>query len=818
MPITSSLHDHWSFIGDSDTIWRSASVPGNIFTDLLDHKLIEDPFILNNEEKVQWVSDEFWVYRSDFSVDSKQLSKKHQQLTFEGLDTYANVYLNDTLILEARNAFRTYKVDVANYLIDKNELKVEFTPTREFEESEKEKLDYELPEGNRVFTRKAQFQYGWDWGPVLNTAGIWKDISLQSWDDLIIEDVFIAQGMITETDANLYAEVTITSDQEKEVTLIAKTGELIFEQKIQLSKGTYDYTLPISIKKPKLWWPHNLGDPHLYDFSVQVLDKEIILDEHNIKHGIRTVQLFAQRDSIGQEFYFKVNNVPVFMKGANYIPQNSFQNKVSDQHYENLLNDVVASNMNMLRVWGGGIYENDIFYDLCDEKGILIWQDFMFACAMYPGDEDFLQNVQQEAFDQVIRLRNHPSIALWCGNNENSEAWHRWGWQTGKTEAQKKEIWGNYLKVFDSILPYTVDRLTDVNYWESSPKYGRGNPKYKTEGDAHDWWIWHDAKPFEDLEKNVPRFMSEFGFQAFPSIEAINYINQLDTLNIQTEALKSHQKHSRGFQLIDEYMKRDYPDAHNDFDYVYLNQVNQAKGITLGIEAHRRARPYNMGTLYWQLNDCWPVISWSSIDYFGNWKALQYHAKKSFENLLISPSLKDNKASIYIVNDHLHAISDTLSMRILDFSGNELWSLKKEVTALQNASNLVFELPLEEMIINLEESVLVTNFQGETDEFYFVKPKDLLLPDTQTSQFDVEWHDGAYQITIVSPVLLKDVFLTSDAKGKFSDNFFDIIPNEKKVIVFQTDSKTKPIIKMRTLNDVIAVDHSKKEYYKTDSK
>jgi beta-mannosidase len=817
IPDTQVLDSNWSFKSQHETEWKSATVPGNIFTDLLDHQLIEDPFILNNEEQVQWVSDSSWVYQSSFFVDEKTLQRKHHQMIFEGLDTYAKVYLNDSLILRANNAFRTYPVEVQSILKSVNQLRIEFESTRIQEEKEKAKLDYELPEGNRIFTRKAQFQYGWDWGPKLNTSGIWKDILLKSWDDMELEAVYIAQGMITETDAELFVEATITSDVQKDIVLKAQTNDLSFETTIQLNKGTYDYTLPITLNKPKLWWPHNLGDPHLYEFSVQILDGKIIKGKKDIRHGIRTVQLFAQQDSIGQEFYFKVNNVPVFMKGANYIPQNSFQNKVTDQHYENLLTDVVESNMNMLRVWGGGIYENHIFYDLCDEKGILVWQDFMFACAMYPGDEDFLNNVQQEAFDQVIRLRNHPSIALWCGNNENSEGWHRWGWQAGRSESEKEEIWGNYLKVFDSILPYTVDRLTDVNYWESSPKYGRGNPKYKTEGDAHDWWVWHDAKPFEDFEKNVPRFMSEYGFQSYPSIEAINQINQLNTLNLQTDALKSHQKHSRGFQLIDEYMKRDYPDAHSDLDYWYLSQLTQAKGITLGIEAHRRARPYNMGTLYWQLNDCWPVISWSGIDHLGNWKALQYQAKKSFENLLISFELKDNQLKTYVVNDNLNSISGPLFLKILDFSGNELWSTDKSITALENTSSKAHELSLKEMIINLEESVLVASFEGVTSHFYFVKPKDLLLPDFETSVFEIQSVSNGFNITLESPTLQKDVCLLTNTKGKLSDNFFDLLPNEKKVIFFQTDEKEIPKFDIRTLNDVIAIDHSKQEFLKTES-
>lgn len=817
-PIVQKLDSNWSFKQDSDTIWRSAEIPGNVHTDLMKHDLIPDPFILNNEDIVQWVSDQSWIYETQFSIDEETLLKKNHQLNFEGLDSYTHIYLNDSLILKSNNAFRTFKVDIKGLLKKDNTLRVQFYSTENFEEKEKSKLDYELPEGNRIFTRKAQFQYGWDWGPKLNTSGIWKDIYVKSWDDIVLKNVYVAQGMISETDADLFVEVTIESEIEKEVSLIIKTGKDTFEKKLELTKGVYQYTLPISIKNPKLWWPHNIGTPNLYEFSIEINDGKTTLDNKSIKHGIRTIQLIAENDSIGQSFYFKVNNVPIYMKGANYIPQNSFQNKVSSQHYENLLSNVVDSNMNMLRVWGGGIYENDIFYDLCDEKGILVWQDFMFACAMYPGDEDFLNNVQEEAMDQVIRLRNHPSIALWCGNNENSEGWNRWGWQSGKTEAQKEEIWNNYQKVFDSILPNTVDRLSDINYWESSPKYGRGNPKYKTEGDAHDWWVWHDAYPFEHFEENVPRFMSEFGFQGFPSIETLNYINHSDSLDLKTDAIKSHQKHIRGFQLIDEYMKRDYPEPQNDFDYVYLSQLNQARGITMGIEAHRRAKPYNMGTLYWQLNDCWPVISWSSIDYLGNWKALQYRAKESFKNLIISPHFKNNKFSIHIINDNLITSNNILFLKILDFAGNEIWTTEKEILVQENSSQLVYELSLEGMIINLDEVVLVSTFQDEQDLFYFTKPKELILPESSLQINGITKTTGGYNIELSSTKLEKDIFLSSDIKGKFYDNFFDILPNEKKMIFFQTDSYKEPTISFRTLNTILQQDKRRKESYKTDSK
>ena len=452
--------------------------------------------------------------------------------------------------------------------------------------------------------------------------------------------------------------------------------------------------------------------------------------------------------------------------------------------------------MNMLRVWGGGIYENDEFYDLCDEKGILVWQDFMFACAMYPGDTKYLENIQQEAIDQVKRLRNHASIALWAGNNENSEGWHRWGWQSEKSEEEKKEIWDNYLKVFDSILPNTVKELSQTPYWESSPKYGRGNPNYKTQGDAHDWWVWHDAYPFEHFEENVPRFMSEFGFQSFPSYEAIQYINQKDSIDIHTDAMKSHQKNSRGFQLIDEYMARDYKVPTNDEDYAYVSQLVQAKGITMGIEAHRRAKPYNMGTLFWQLNDCWPSISWSSIDYFGNWKALHYKAKKSFENVLITSKLNGNIIETTIINDSFKNKKGNLELQLLDFNGKVLWSETKSIVVGKNSNKKYFALHVDE---NYRNTVFVTKFKEAVSLFYLEKPKNLQLQKVEIKRVVSKSKNG-FTIKLFSSTLQKDLFLSTIKKGHFSDNYFDLLPNETKTIFFETKVNVMDDLKIKSLN------------------
>jgi beta-mannosidase len=802
LPVTIGLHNDWQFKAVTDSIWQAATVPGNVHSDLLDNKRIEHPFIGANEDSLQWITATDWEYKTTFFVDKETLLKKYIELNFEGLDTYASVFLNDSLILETKNAFREFSVDVKYALKFENELKISFKRTSIPEENEKAKLNYQLPEGNRIFTRKAQFQYGWDWGPKLNTSGIWRPVTLNAWNDFKIKSIQIKQATLEKDKA------VLTIDLETKNIVITDLSFDIYVND-SLTKTLENLPLihpsirPLIIKNPKLWWPHNLGKPFLYDIKVVVRDDKTILDSISVKKGLRTIELVTEKDSIGESFYFKVNDVPVYMKGANYIPQNSMQNQVTDAHYEQLLDDVVDANMNMLRVWGGGIYENDIFYDLCDEKGILIWQDFMFACAMYPGDNDFLENVEKEAIQNVKRLQNHASIALWCGNNESSEGWNRWGWQANRSDNEKDEIWNNYLKIFDSILPNTVSKLTEAPYWQSSPRYGRGNPSYKTEGDAHDWWIWHDAYPFEHLEENVPRFMSEFGFQSFPSYETIRYMNQSDSIEMSSAGFKNHQKHARGFQLIDEYMQRDFPIPNNAEDYVYVSQLLQAYGIAKGIEAHRRAKPYNMGTLYWQLNDCWPAVSWSSIDYFGNWKALHYQAKKSFENVLISAVIKDNRVKIHIVNDHREPVSGQLKVTLIDFQGNNSIEYNKEqITVFRLSSELVFN---EELTIkDKSTSFLRITFDNKTRLFYFNKPKDLKLDKAPIEKIITKTTKG-FQITLRSTTLQKNVFLHTKAKGYFSDNYFDLMPNTIVEIEFETEAKIEKLVdlKIKTLNDLV---------------
>ncbi len=800
------LESNWSLhkAADYSLVSDSVTIPSTVHKELL--PLIKHPFKGNHEDSLQWITEENWIYETIFTLDEKTLSKEHITLNFEGIDTYASIELNGHQILETDNAFLSWQQDVKPFLEKENELYVTFESPLEIEAKKAAANPYSLPEGNRVYTRKAQYQYGWDWGPRLNTMGIWKPVYLEAYNDFKIEDLYIKQNFIKDSIANLTAQIKLSEKCTELLKFQIKVNDsLYWEQDYQPKAQEDEFEIHFEIPEAKLWWPHNIGEPYLYDIEVLVSKNDELIDSKTLKTGIRTIELVNEPDDLSTSFYFKVNQVPVYMKGANYIPQNSMQDLVTDQHYEDLLSDVKDANMNMLRIWGGGIYENDIFYEKCDEKGILVWQDFMFACAMYPGDARFRESVTNEITHQITRLRNHSSIALWCGNNETSEAWHNWGWQEGRSQAERDSIWKDYRAVFQIAMPKYVSELSKEPYWESSPQLGRGNPRYEFEGDAHDWHVWHDAYPFEHFEAHVPRFMSEFGFQSHPSYEAIRYINEDETINIKSKDYASHQKHARGNELIREYMERDFPVPTNDEDYVYISQLLQAYGMSKGIQAHRRARPYNMGTLYWQLNDCWPVVSWSSIDHFGNWKALHYQAKRDFENVLISNVVENDTLKTYVVNDKLKTEVGDFELLIKDFHGKVLHrEFEDSSTASIDAgtSELVNTIDLNSININVNEVYVVTKYGKNELMSFLEKPKNLVLQPV-TMNMTTESVENGFKITLESNAFAKDVFLYTDTKGHFIDNFFNLEHNTKKTIIFETDSETVPVFKYKTLNGLM---------------
>jgi beta-mannosidase len=754
--------------------WYEAKVPGNNFSDLLNHGFITDPFYGTNEDSVQWVAENDWIYQSKFSVLEDTLTKNNHLLCFHGLDTYAKVFLNDSLILQADNMFRSWEIDVSKILKEENTLLVKFDAVSKIENEKQTVLGYSLPGGSRVFTRKAGFHYGWDWGAKITPSGIWRKVELKSWNACKIKDIYVIQDNLTDSFANLTIGIEIESSSEKSITI--KAYDKVWEN-FKLKKGNNKFSIIIRILKPELWWPNGYGKQKLYDIPVSIFNEHGLIDSQKKKIGLRKIELITDQDSIGESFYFKINNKPVFMKGANYIPQDNLQNRVTNSRYRNLLNDVKAANMNMLRVWGGGFYEEDIFYDLCDSLGILIWQDFMFACAMYPSDSLFLENIKQEVIDNIKRLRHHPSIALWCGNNENSEGWHRWGWQDSYTEKQKSVIWKGYQKTFQKILPTIVSENSQTAYWESSPKFGRGNPRHQFEGDAHYWGVWHDAEPFENLEKKVPRFMSEFGFQSFPEITTIATFSDSADWNLSSDVMKSHQKHSRGNSLITEYMAREFNVSKDFKKFIYASQVLQAEGMRIGLEAHRRSQSYCMGTLYWQLNDCWPVASWSSRDYFGNWKALHYTAQDVFAPIAISlEKTKNNSFNIWIISDTTNCY-DTLLVSTFSLEG-KLISCSKKFVKIQTKSQLIDSVPFckddEFIICNLKHQKVQSKvgFTEPIKNYDFPKP-------------NIQYKYIGGQLNLSTDIPTFQLYLHGEEE-RFFDNFFTLLPGEEKIIEIET--------------------------------
>ncbi|WP_282125283.1 beta-mannosidase [Marinifilum flexuosum] len=828
--IVKELNSNWEFSEKDSVNWLPAKVPGCVHTDLLANGKIEDPFYRLNEHDLQWIDKKDWIYKTEFDLDQNFLKKDRLVLDFKGLDTYADVYLNDQEVLSADNMFREWTVDVKKYLkTGKNKLKVEFrSPINEglklydangfvYPGAENDQAELGQVEGNKrvsIYTRKAGYHYGWDWGPRLVSSGIWRPICLKAWDNARIKDLQIVQNEVSEDLARFTAILELEAEQEVLAGIqIQNDGMDLATSEVQLKKGNHTYELDFDIKNPKLWWPNGLGDQILYNIKAQV---NINGKKEDASHriGIRTIEVVREKDEKGTSFFFRVNGIPVFLKGANYIPNDIFPSRVSKEQLKKVIATAKKSNMNMLRVWGGGYYEDDLFYDLCDEAGILVWQDFMFACAMYPGDQEFLNNVKLEARDNIKRLRNHTSIALWCGNNEILVAWHNWGWKRQAKEQGEEvsaKVWKAYADIFHEVLPKAVETYDPSRfYWSSSPSSGTGIKPDLINGDDHYWGVWWGKEPFETYATHIARFMSEYGFQSFPEMKSVRKYAEPKDYDIYSEVMKSHQRSSIGNETIEYYMLKDYKKPKDFESFLYVNHVLQAEGIKFALEGHRRAMPYCMGSLYWQINDCWPVASWSSTDYYQEWKALQYYVKKGFEPLLVSPYFENDSIKVAVVNDHLKEIKAKLVMRVLDFYGKEKWSESKDITICKNSSEVFFSQELKSFLRNRNpnrELFLVKVQMGkevlERNILYFNPVKDLELPQPNV-EFEITKGEEVYEISLTSDVLAKNLFFTlGDEDGFFSDNYFDVLAGESVNIKLETElslAEIKKVIQLRTLD------------------
>ena len=788
------LNCDWEFKQSGSGTWVNAIVPGCVHLDLLNNNKIPEPFFGTNEKDIQWIAEKDWIYRLTFRPEFEILTREKVILTFHGLDTYAKVYLNSDIILESNNMFHPWAIDVKNILKDdENELVVHFcSPINKVLPSLKSK-DYILPADNdqikntSPYTRKAPYHYGWDWGPSFATSGIWRSVELIGHGDWIVETAHLHQKKISRDKAELELQMSVVSSIEVDGELIiseAKKG-IHITKSIFLSIGSNSIDQSIVINNPELWWPVGHGEQNLYEFKI-TFNADNTTEKIVKRIGLRDFKVQQKKDENGTSFTFIINEKPIFSKGANWIPADSFTTRLKKQDYRKLLESAVKANMNTLRVWGGGIYESDDFYNLCDEMGILVWQDFMFACSLYPGDKTFLESVEKEARYQVNRLKGHPSIILWCGNNEIAWAWHNWGWR----EKYPKEVYTeDYNNLFHQLLPRVCNELDPSRfYWPSSPGDSDALPetgqKYGS-GDNHFWEVWHGGKEFSDFDENIGRFMSEYGMQSFPDLKTINMFCDQNQQNLDSDIIKAHQKASLGNGNVEKYVEMYYRQPKDFNSFVIVTQIMAGEAIKRAVEAHRRAMHYCMGSLYWQLNDCWPVASWSSLDYYGNWKALHYYAREFFNSVLISVLEKDDNTYIFLVNDGERFEKAVLELKLISFDGDLVKSENIEITIPANSSSEVYKTDTFNLLkgadsdsVLLRTGIVVNGKNIISNDYIFVRPKDLKLP-LHDFKHDYKIESGKHIIYIEAYTFIyKMHVLCSNDSGNFSKNFFEMIPGD----------------------------------------
>jgi beta-mannosidase len=808
------LDGDWQFRQSGQEAWHPARVPGCVHLDLMAAGLIPDPFYRDNEVRVQWVEKEDWEYRREFKVTSTIALKPHIELVAQGLDTLAAIYLNGQKVGETDNMFRTWRFDIKALLRPgQNELVVHFTsPVRRAQALEAQ-LPYKLP-GGSPHLRKAPYHFGWDWGPRLVTCGIWRPLAIEAWEGARLGELEITQEFLERNKFLLRTRAEILSDRGQEIAVkasILSQKPFTHSESVMIRAGSNFNEKSFSIINPDLWWPAGMGTQNLTTVKIDIYQKGKLLDSVAKRIGFRTLALEQNEDEWGRSFRFVVNGVPFFAKGGNWIPADSFLPRVTRQKYESLLRSCVAANMNMLRVWGGGVYESPDFYDLCDELGLVVWQDFMFACAMFPGDAAFLENVRAEAEFVVRELRHRPALALWCGNNECEEGWFHWGWK----ERLPPTVWADYEKIFHQLLPQTVERLDPGRaYWPSSPHSETvGDPRSDRSGDMHYWGIWHGQEPFAEYRKKFHRFFSEFGFQSFPLLETVETFTLPQDRNIASPVMEQHQKHPQGNRLILLYLLDHYR-LPKDFESLLLvSEILQAEGMKTAVEHFRSQMPRIMGALYWQVNDCWPAASWSGIDYSGAWKALHCYAKRFFNPVLVAALDDEKDLRVYAVSDLDEPLDAELHLGVYTYDGTAVQQGKTPLRLDPRASRLVVSKPLDELRGGLpaNEVFLVCELKkGETtlssNIHHFSPLKRVEFPQPEIRP-EVLARDGQVVVRLQTSKFAKDVYLSVPGiKGRFSDNFFDLVPGRTYEVGFISEQpvspdQLRPVLKVISLKD-----------------
>ncbi|MDF2539773.1 MAG: beta-mannosidase [Herbinix sp.] len=798
------LNGKWQMKRVDEASWTEAVVPGSVYNDLLNAGKMKDPYFRDNEYEVLELSSYDYEYKRTFTVTKETLHHDMVLLRCEGLDTLCELFINGVNILNADNMHRTYEIDIKDKLNQgENVIHVIFRSPVEYG-LKKDKELYLCSCADAVpgisHYRKAHSMSGWDWGPKLPDMGIWRNISICCFDLGRLEEVFITQTH-SEGKVDLDIKVNINNWCGLPLALLVSVetpdGKLLEKKTVN---DLSEQNINLSVENPKLWWPNNYGDQPLYKLTVILLNGTMEIDRDEKRIGLRTLYVDRHKDQWGESFYFVVNGKSIFSMGGNYIPEDNILARCSRDRSEQLIKSCVEANFNTIRVWGGGYYKEDYFYDLCDEYGLIVWQDHLYACGVYDFNDEFKENIRLETIDNVKRLRHHASLGLWSGNNELEYAWAYWGWGERFGEKLKND----YIKQFEEFLPPLNKELDPVtSYLVSSPSSTGyfDDPNNENIGDMHYWDVWHGRKPITEFRKFFPRFMSEFGLQSFPCLKTVETFTLPEDRNIFSYVMESHQKNGTGNEKILYYIGEHfkYP---KDFDsLLFASQLIQAEGIRNGVEHWRRNRGRCMGAIYWQLNDIWPVASWSSIDYYGRWKAVHYAAKRFYAPVLVSACEEGTKVSLHGSNDTLHKKSCKLTWSLRNYMGEILQNAELDVELEELTAKEITSLDFTDVLNTkqkrretyLEYQLLENGAVISGGTVLFVKAKHFTFIEPAIST-DVLEEEDKYILEVYSKAYAKFVELDLKAADAiFGDNIFDLTPGTRKRVELKKTNLSKQL-------------------------
>lgn len=818
-----TLNGNWKMREVTETHWLEANIPGSVMSTLLDHNRIGDPHWRLNEYEARELFRKDYEFCREFTASKELMEAGRVELLCYGLDTLAEIYINDILLANTNNMHRTWRFDCKSLLNQgENQLRIVFrapiTYMESYEPSEHKEISYVANgamKGNQ-YLRKAHCMFGWDWGAQVPDAGIWRDIELIGFSDGRIEEIEIIQHHHkngVELELNTRLELLQNEDYLVEYTLTSPKGDVITDQKAVEGKNNNH---SISVEQPELWWPNGYGEQPLYSLSVALIRQKEVSDRKEYTLGLRTLTISQEKDQWGSEFTFMINGVKIFAKGADYIPQDLVYSRITEDRIEKLIRSCVRANYNCLRVWGGGYYPSEDFYDLCDRNGLIVWQDLMYACNVYDMTKEFEENIIEETKDNVKRIRHHASLGLWCGNNELESAWLHWP----DFLPHSPQLRADYIKQFEYVLPRAVEEVDDRTFfWPSSPSSGGcfDDPDDENRGDTHYWAVWHGLKPFEDYRKYYFRFCSEFGFQSFPSIKTVNSFTEEEDRNIFSKVMESHQKNDSANGMILYYLSENFLYPKDFTSLLYVSQILQGIAIKFGVEHWRRNRGRCMGALYWQLNDDWPVASWASIDYYGRWKALHYMAKNFFAPIAGSIPRTDKTMEAHIQNERMEdkKCKVVMTLRKMDFTILRTDRFEAIIPAL--SSRKLGDIDYCELVSGQENQVYVEAvFMDEdgtvsTEVEIFVPFKHLRLEQPMISM-EVKEEEEQFLITLRAERFAAFVELDfAETDAIFSDNYFYISNGEDKLVTLaksditgeplQSGAQLKEKLLVRSLRD-----------------